>query len=162
MSLAERFQVAETGITAADGRVPVAMGAQTTNTRELVELARGAQRLAADFIQVSPPFYFAHTEEDFFEYVVAAAEAAPEVGIIVYNTYWTSVGVSGSLEARLVEIPNVIGLKWAAPNPVFMTIEDVVARFGQRLAIIDNQSRFVTSHILGGRSIELHICNHWP
>ncbi|MSQ95510.1 MAG: dihydrodipicolinate synthase family protein [Gemmataceae bacterium] len=162
MSLAERFKVAETVIGAAAGRVPVAMGAQTTNTRELVELARGAQRLGADFIQVSPPFYFGHTEEDFFEYLVAAADAAPDVGIIVYNTYWTSVGVSESLVGRLVEIPNIIGLKWATPNPVFMTFEDVIAQFSHRLAIIDNQSRFVTSHILGGRSIELHICNHWP
>jgi dihydrodipicolinate synthase/N-acetylneuraminate lyase len=162
LTLAERFQVAETVIRAADGKVPVALGAQTTSTRELGELARGARRLGADFIQVSPPFYFAHTEDDFFEYAAAAAEAAPEVGVIVYNTYWTSVGVSGSLLNRLVEIPNVVGLKWATPNPEWMTFEDALVRFGRRLSIIDNQSRFVTSHMLGARGIELHICNHWP
>src|SRR5262249_39617681 len=99
---------------------------------------------------------------DFFEYVAAAAQAAPEVGIIVYNTYWTSAGVSAGLVDRLLEIPSVIGLKWATPNPLFMTFEETVARFARRLAIIDNQDRFVTSHILGARSIELHICNHWP
>ncbi len=162
MTLAERFQVAETVIKAADGKVPVTIGAQTTSTRELCELARGAQRLGADFIQVSPPFYFGHTEEDFFEFAVAAAEAAPEVGIIVYNTYWTSLGVSASLIGRLVEIPNLVGLKWATPNPVWMTFEDALVKYSQRLGIIDNQSRFVTSHMLGARAIELHICNHWP
>jgi len=162
LTLAERFQVAETVITAADGKVPVTIGAQTTSTRELCELARGAQRLGADFIQVSPPFYFSHTEEDFFEFAVAASEAAPEVGIIVYNTYWTSLGVSASLIGRLVEIPNLVGLKWATPNPVWMTFEDALVRYSKRLGIIDNQSRFVTSHMLGARAIELHICNHWP
>ena len=43
-----------------------------------------------------------------------------------------------------------------------MEFESVVAQFSQRIAIIDNQNRFVSSHILGAHSIELHICNHWP
>ncbi|MCH2200792.1 MAG: dihydrodipicolinate synthase family protein [Fuerstiella sp.] len=161
MSFSERLQVAETVIEASDGRVPVAMGAQTTNTRDVVELARAAEQLGADFIQVSPPFYFGHTEEDFFEFVTAAAQAA-DVGIIVYNTYWTSTGVSTEMVERLTEIPNVVGLKWATADSTRMTFEYVVAQFSDRLSIIDNQNRFLTSHILGARSIELHICNHWP
>ena len=162
LSFAERLQVAETVIAAADGRAPIAMGAQTTSTRELVELARAAEKLGADYIQVSPPFYFAHTEEDFFEHVVAAAEAAPEVGIIVYNTYWTSVGVSLGLVERLLELANFVGLKWSTPDAGMMEFETVVSKYADRLSIIDNQNRFVVSHILGARSIELHICNHWP
>jgi dihydrodipicolinate synthase/N-acetylneuraminate lyase len=161
MTFAERLQVAETVIEAADGKIPVAMGAQTTSTRELVELARAAERLGADYIQVSPPFYFGHTEQDFFEFVTAAAEAT-DVGIIVYNTYWTSTGVSTNMVERLVEIPNMIGLKWATDDTGRMTFEHVVSHFSDRLSIIDNQNRFLTSHILGARCIELHICNHWP
>ena len=72
------------------------------------------------------------------------------------------MGVSASLIGRLVEIPNLVGLKWATPNPVWMTFEDALVKYSQRLGIIDNQSRFVTSHMLGARAIELHICNHWP
>jgi dihydrodipicolinate synthase/N-acetylneuraminate lyase len=161
MSFSERLQVAETVIEAADGKVPVAMGAQTTSTRELIELARAAEQVGADYIQVSPPFYFGHTEQDFFEFVAAAAEAA-DVGIIVYNTFWTSTGVSTEMVERLTEIPNMIGLKWATADANRMTFEYVVAHFSDRLSIIDNQNRFLTSHILGARSIELHICNHWP
>ncbi len=56
MSIAERIQVGEAVVKAADGRIPVAMGAQTTSTRELIELARAAADLGADYIQVSPPF----------------------------------------------------------------------------------------------------------
>ena len=43
-----------------------------------------------------------------------------------------------------------------------MTFEGVVSRFSQRFAIIDNQMRYVTSHILGARSIEIHQGNYWP
>ena len=115
MSFDERALVAETVVEAAGGRVPVAMGAQTTNTRDLRQLAKTAQRLGCDFIQVSCPFYFTHTEDDFYEYVAAAAEAA-DIGIIVYNTFWTSSGISIAMAERLCAIPNVVGLKWATPR----------------------------------------------
>ena len=162
LSFDERLQVAETVIQEANGRIAVVMGAQTTSTRELVELARAAERLGAEYIQVSPPFYFAHTEEDFLEYVVAASEAAKDVGLVIYNTYWTSSNVSLGLVERLVELPNVIGLKWAVPGSDFLEFEESVVRFADRVCIIDNQMRFVTSHILGARGIEIHQCNYWP
>ncbi|MBW7881944.1 MAG: dihydrodipicolinate synthase family protein [Caldilineaceae bacterium] len=157
----ERVQVAETVVAEANGRVPVVMGAQTTSTLELVRLARAAQRIGAEFIQVSPPFYFAHTEEDFYEYVVAAAEAA-DVGLVIYNTFWTSIDVSSEMVERLTGIPNVIGLKWSMPDKGNMEFEQVITRFASRFSIIDNQMRFVTSHMLGGRGIEVHVCNYWP
>jgi dihydrodipicolinate synthase/N-acetylneuraminate lyase len=162
MTLDERLEVARTVISTANGRVPVAVGAQTTSTRELITLAKAAQELGAAFIQISPPFYFAHTEDDFFEYVAAAAEAAPQIGIIVYNTYWTSLGVSSGLAERLLTILNVVGLKWSAPDKGFMEFESVVSRFAGRVAIIDNQCRFTVSHMLGARCLEVHIGNHWP
>ena len=83
--------VAEAVVDEAAGRVPIAMGGQTTSTRELVQLAKAAERIGADYLQVSPPFYFEHTEGDFEEHILAAAGAA-DVGLIVYNTFWTSLG----------------------------------------------------------------------
>ncbi len=162
MSIVERLQVAQAVVEVAEGRIPVTVGAQTTNTRELVELATAAQELGAEFIQVSPPFYFSHTEEDFFEYISAASVAAPNVGLIVYNTHWTSMGVSEGMLDRLSALPNFVGLKWSSPENQFFGFERVVYEFADRVSIIDNQLRFVTSHMLGARAIELHICNYWP
>ena len=161
MTFEERVVVAKTVVEAVEGRAPVAMGAQTTSTAELRRLAQAARDLGADYIQVSCPFYFGHSEEDFYEYVVAAAEAA-DVGIIVYNTFWTSTGVSLGLVGRLAEIPNVVGLKWATPHPNWMSFEQVVQAYGRRFSVIDNQMHFVASHILGARGFEVHVCNYWP
>lgn len=161
MSFAERLAVAEAVVSEANGDVPVAMGAQTTSTAELRVLAKSAASLGASFIQVSCPFYFAHTEEDFFCHVAAAADAAP-IGIIVYNTFWTSASLSFRLIERLLEIPLVIGLKWACPRTDAMEFEDVINSFSSRLTIIDNHLQFVTSHILGARGFEVHLCNYWP
>ena len=161
MSFDERRAVAAAVVAEADGRVPVAMGAQTTSTLELRRLARTAKEIGAEFIQVSCPFYFQHTEQDFYEYVAEAASAA-DIGIIIYNTFWTSAAVSFGLVERLIDIPNVVGLKWACPRTDAMEFEDVVSTFSKRLTIIDNHLMFAQSAMLGATAFEVHLCNYWP
>lgn len=164
MSFDERIRVASIVIDEVAGRVPVAMGAQTTSTLELVRLARMARRLGARFIQVSCPFYFSHTEGDFEAYVRAAAEAEPDLGVIIYNTFWTSQNLSFGMIDRLAEIPNIVGLKWATPRTDAMEFEDVASHFSQRFTIIDNNLFFAYSAMpaLGARAFEVHNCNFWP
>jgi dihydrodipicolinate synthase/N-acetylneuraminate lyase len=161
LTFEERVAIATAVVDEAAGRVPIAMGGQTTSTRELVRLVRAAAAVGADYVQVSPPFYFSHTEGDFEEYILEAAGAG-DVGLIVYNTYWTSVGVSSAMVERLVDVPNVVSLKWSTADTDTMAFEQIVSRFSDRFAIIDNQMRYVTSHILGARAIEIHVANYWP
>jgi len=161
MTFDERILVARTVRDAADGKLPLAMGAQTTSTREVEQLAKAAADLGFDYIQVSCPFYFAHTEGDFLDYVRAAAGAA-DIGVIIYSTFWTSAAVSFATVEKLVEIPGVVGLKWATPRTDAMEFEDVVAHFAPRVAIIDNHLMFAVSHALGARAFEVHLCNYWP
>ena len=157
----ERVRVAEAAVAEAGDQIAVVMGAQTTSTRELVQLARTAERLGAEFIQVSSPYYFAHTDDDFFEYIAAAADAA-DVGIVVYNTHWTSGDVSLKMIERLAELPNMIGLKHSVPDPSSMHFEEVLGQFADRLCIIDNQNQITISHMLGARGMEVHPVNYWP
>ena len=113
---------------------------------------------------MSCPFYFAHTEADFEEFVRSAADAEPDIGIIVYNTFWTSSCLSFELVRRLSEIPSVVGLKWAAPRTDAMEFEDVTTHFSNRFTVIDNNLMFATSATPGTWSnrIEVHNCNFWP
>jgi len=161
MTFDERVAVAEAVVEESGGRIPVAMGAQTTSTLEVKRLAKAASRVGAEFIQVSCPFYFQHTEQDFYAFVAEAAAAA-DVGIIIYNTFWTSAAVSFALVEKLVSIPNVVGLKWACPRTDAMEFEDVVSAFSGRLTIIDNHLMFALSAMLGARAFEVHLCNYWP
>jgi dihydrodipicolinate synthase/N-acetylneuraminate lyase len=161
MTFEERVQVAAAVVEAAAGRVNVAMGAQTTSTQELVRLAKAAEAVGADLIQISPPFYFGHTQDDFYEYVMAAARAS-DVGIILYNTFWTSQAISAKLLERFADIDNIVSLKWSAPDTGAMEFEQIISDFSERFLIIDNQMRFIVSHMLGAGSIELHMCNFMP
>lgn len=162
MSIEERCAVARAVVEEVNGAAPVAMGAQTTSTRDLITLAKAAEAIGVDYIQVSCPFYFSHTEQDFFEFVKAAAEAAPNTGIIIYNTFWTSKNVSFDMVEKLADIPNVVGLKWAAPRTDAMEFEHVCKHFSKRLSIIDNNLFFTMSHMMGARAFEVHLCNYWP
>ena len=161
MTFDERVAVWKTAIDAANGQVPIAVGGQTTSTLELKRLVRAAASVGADYVQVSPPFYHSSTEGDFLDHIMAGVGAA-DIGLIVYNTYWTSLGLSSALVEKLVDVPNVVSLKWSMPDTAMMTYEGVMARFSKRFAIIDNQMRYVISHILGARSIEIHQGNYWP
>ncbi len=87
---------------------------------------------------------------------------ASDVGMIIYNTFWTSAEVSFGLVERLTKIPQVIGLKWATTRSVAMEFEDVVHSFAGQFCFIDNDLLFPISHMLGARAFEVHLCNHWP
>ncbi len=164
MTFDERIRVAQIVADEAAGAVPIAMGAQTTSTLELRQLAHAAKSAGAQFIQVSCPFYFTHTQGDFEEYVQAASEAEPDLGIIIYNTFWTSQDLTFDMVERLAAIPNIVGLKWAAPRSDAMEFEDVVSAFSSRFTIIDNNLLFAMSAmpVLGARAFEVHQCNFWP
>lgn len=164
MTFDERVRVASIVADEAAGAVPIAMGAQTTSTLELRRLARAAKSVGAKFIQVSCPFYFTHTQDDFEEYVLAAAEAEPDLGIIIYNTFWTSQNLTFDMIERLARIPNIVGLKWATPRSDAMEFEDVVSNFSSHFTIIDNNLLFAISAmpVLGARAFEVHQCNFWP
>ena len=164
MSFDERTSLAIEGSKIVNGRVPIALGGQTTNTQELEKLAIIAKDCGYDYLQVSCPFYFKHTEDDFIEYVRAASKAANGVGIILYNTFWTSTSVSNQLIERIKDLPNIVGLKWATPRTDAMEFEDVTSTYSGRFTIIDNNLMFPYSAMkpLNATAFEVHMCNFWP
>ena len=164
MSFDERSSLAKEGSKIVNGRVPIALGGQTTNTQELEKLAIIAKDYGYDFLQVSCPFYFQHTQEDFLEYIRAASKAANEVGIILYNTFWTSTSVSNQLIERIKDLQNIVGLKWATPRTDAMEFEDVTSTYSGRFTIIDNNLFFPYSAMkpLNATAFEVHMCNFWP
>ena len=164
MSFDERTSLALEGSKIVNGRVPIALGGQTTNTQELEKLAIIAKDCGYDYLQVSCPFYFKHTEDDFIEYVRAASKAANRVGIILYNTFWTSTSVSNQLIERIKDLPNIVGLKWATPRTDAMEFEDVTSTYSDRFTIIDNNLFFPYSAMkpLNATAFEVHMCNFWP
>jgi len=155
----ERIRIAEAVLEEVGDKVGVILGAQSTDQRDVVALARAAARLGAVAIQISPPFYHPPTDDDVYEFVDAVASSA-DVGLILYTTYWQGYQTSLELIGRLAELPSMIGLKWAAPR--ISELERGLRLFAKRLCVIDNNFPFVYTHLLGVRGINVHPGNYWP
>jgi 4-hydroxy-tetrahydrodipicolinate synthase len=157
----ERKQVVEAVMEEAAGQIPVVAGAQDTRVTVIQELARFAQQVGADAIQVSPPYYEPASPDDFLELVKNVSDAV-DIPMVIYNTWWTGGGSSLDHEqvGRLLEVANVGALKWSAKNHV--EYETVLCDFADKLPIIDNQLCEVWAHMLGGIGFTSHLPLVWP
>jgi dihydrodipicolinate synthase/N-acetylneuraminate lyase len=158
LSADERLRIAEAVLAEAGGKIGVILGAQGTNPRELHALARGAERLGVLALQVSPPFYHTHTDDDVFEFMQGLNDAA-DIGLVFYTTYW-QYKLSTELIGRVLDLPNVVALKLAAAS--VLEFERGLRLFAGKTVVIDNQLDFVRSHMLGGQGINVHPSNYWP
>jgi len=81
-------------------------------TREAQALAKGCTALGYDAVSAIPPIYFPHGKDAIVGYYKDILEAAGGTSLIIYNIPAMS-GVTFSLDdlARLLELPNVIGIK---------------------------------------------------
>jgi 4-hydroxy-tetrahydrodipicolinate synthase len=81
---AERRQIVETTVEAADGRVPVVAGTGALSTRETIELSEHAERSGAAAVMVVPPFYDPPSWPELLAHYAAVADRI-SVPIMYYN-----------------------------------------------------------------------------
>lgn len=160
LTIEERKQTLETVVEAAEGKLAIIAGAQTSSTRDAVEIAQHAQACGVSATQVSPPFYYPPTDDDVFEHFAAIANAAPKLGIVVYNTHWLGYDINAEMIGRLATIDQVAAVKWCSANVVDYLL--VFERFAKDLGIIDNQLLSVTNMMMGGIGANLHPAMFWP
>ena len=127
------------------GQVPTMVMISELGARRAADKARYAADAGVDFILLSPPHYSLPTEDDIFlhhKYVNAAAD----IGIIVYNSYWVMPApgyeYSPRLFERFAELENIVGVKWSASN--INRYFAMPKMFGDRFNFIENM--FVFSH----------------
>lgn len=159
LSVEERLKIAEAAVEAAAGKVGIVLGVQTTNQRDLIALAKGAERLGCIAVQASAPFYEVPTEDDVAEWLQTIADSA-DVGIVFYATPWTGFHSSLKFVERLISMPNVVAIKWYSPDQGIF--ERAMREYSKQIMFIDNSLHYVFAHMLGARGINLHISNYWP
>jgi len=155
----ERKRVAEAIVAEANARVPVIVGCQHTSTAAAIELARHAEEIGAEGVQVSPPFYYRPSDEDVYEFLKAISDSI-SIGMMVYHTWWLGFEMSMPLLERLASLEQVVSLKWSSPG--IRTLVAGYRHFASRLAIVDNTGLRVYPHILGANGYITHLASFWP
>ena len=107
----ERTRLAKIVIGETNKRIPVVVGTGHSGTKPAIGLAKIAEDLGADALQIMPPYYIVPTDEGIFAHYEDIAKAV-KIPIFVYNNPGTTkIDLSPQLIAKLAEIENVIGVK---------------------------------------------------
>ena len=159
LSHEERMLVAETVVKEASGDVPVFVGVQHTNPLAAVELAKHAKEIGADGIQASPPYYYQPSEGDVFDFFKAINDSV-KIPIMVYNTFWEGFNITPSFLGKLVELKNIICVKWSAPS--IYLYKKGFDLSSDKVTFIDNSASPILSHMLGAKGFVSHEANFWP
>jgi 4-hydroxy-tetrahydrodipicolinate synthase len=124
-----------------------------------IDLAKHAKEIGADGIQASPPFYYNPTARDVFEFFKAINDSV-DIPIMVYNTYWEGYNIDTDLLGKLVELDNIVCIKWSSPS--LFEFKKGFRLYGERVSFIDNSASPVMTRPLGARGFISHEANFWP
>ena len=161
LSIEERKTAARAVVEGAAERVPVVVGAQDTNVNVMIEMARFAEQIGAYGIQVSTPYYYPPSDEDALNVYRAIHAATSQIAIIVYNTPWHDYDIPFRVLDQLCQMERIAALKWSRPENGAAYMKGV-ARYADRLAVVDNAGMWVMNHLLGGTGFITHLATIWP
>ncbi len=81
--------------------------------RTATELAAHAAEVGADAISSVPPFFFRYGEPQIRDYYKALSDASG-LPVLMYASPLSGVNITWDMVDRLMDIPNMIGLKWTS------------------------------------------------
>jgi 4-hydroxy-tetrahydrodipicolinate synthase len=159
----EWLYVIDTTIAVAAGRVPIVAGATSNSTHEAVEKAKEiATRPGVDAILTATPYYNKPTQEGLYRHFKAIAEAVGEKPVILYNVPGrTAANIEPATLSRLVEIPNIVGVKEASGN--ITQIAEVIAAVPETFLVLSGDDAMTLPVIaLGGVGVVSVASNEIP
>ncbi len=116
----EDKRVVQLCVEVAKGKVPVIAGTGSNSTAEAIDLTRHAKDAGADAVLVVTPYYNKPSQDGLYAHYKAIQDAV-EIPIILYNVpARTSVRAEPETVARLAELPNLVGIKDATADLVYM------------------------------------------
>lgn len=95
------------------GKLIVHVGA--IDLRTATELAKHAGEVGADAISSVPPFFFRYGEQQIKDYYTALSDASG-LPVLMYASPLAGVNITVDMVDRLMDIPNMIGLKWTSSD----------------------------------------------
>ena len=120
MSLAERKRTFEIAVDEIGKRAGTIMSCSDQNMETVIDLAKHAQAVGADYIVVhAPVLHFLHKQDDtLYEYYRAISEKV-DIGIALWSHPDSGYLMSPELCARIAELPNIVAIKYSVPREMY-------------------------------------------
>lgn len=130
MSMDERKKAAEIAVEESAGKAGILISCSDENLDRVIELAKHAQSIGADFITVhTPVFYFgADTEETIYEYYKYISEQV-DIGVVLWNQPPDcGYTLSPELCMRLADLPNIVAIKYSVPRELYVRLSEMAGK----------------------------------
>lgn len=133
MSVEERKRTIEIAVDEADGASGTVFSCSDENLDTVLDLARHAQDVGADYAIVhSPPLYFHKSVDDvLYEYYRHICERV-DIGIAIWHQPDYGYVMSPELCARIADLPNIVGIKYSVPRELYTRLTHLA---GDRLIV---------------------------
>jgi 4-hydroxy-tetrahydrodipicolinate synthase len=157
----ERVRIVEIVAEEANGAVPILAGAGGYDTKEVIHSAALMQAAGAAGLLSVTPYYNKPSQEGLYQHYKTIAENTP-LPIVIYNVPGrTGVNVEVATLSRLIQIPNIIGVKEASGN-VTQMCEICRAVPDSFLVLCGDDALTLPLMAIGGRGIISVAANEIP
>jgi 4-hydroxy-tetrahydrodipicolinate synthase len=123
MSMKERKRIFELAVEATQGRYSTIMSCSDQNLDVVIELARHAQNVGADFVVVhAPMLHFSKAQDETVLAYYGAISREVDIGIALWSHPDSGYLLSPQLCNRLADIENVVAIKYSVPRPMYVEL----------------------------------------
>lgn len=159
MSLDERKRNFEIAVEETAGKAGTIMSCSDQNFDTVIELARHAEAVGADYIVVHAPIlHFVSDQDDtVYEYYKAICEKV-NIGIAMWSHPDSGYLMSPELCARVAELPNIVAIKYSVPRPMYVQLTKMV---GDRILVSTASEEEWLDNILE-LGWQLYLCSSPP
>lgn len=112
-----------------------------------VELAKHAGEVGVDAISSVPPFFFGYGEKQIADYYKALSDASG-LPVLMYASPLSGVEITCEMVDRLMDIPNMIGLKWTNYN--YYTMHRIKELRGGNINVINGPDECLACGLMMG------------
>lgn len=128
MSLEERKRTFEIAAESVGHHAQTIMSCSDQNMDVVIDLARHAQRVGADYIVVHAPLlhFTSSQDETLYAYYRSIAESV-DIGIALWSHPDSGYLMSPELCNRLANLPNVVAIKYSVPRPMYVELSKLAS-----------------------------------
>ncbi|MFK5980510.1 MAG: dihydrodipicolinate synthase family protein [Rhizobiaceae bacterium] len=127
MSIEERKRNFELAVEAVDGKAGTIMSCSDQNFDTVIELAKHAQNVGADYIVVHAPIlhFINDRDETIYNYYKAVCDQV-DIGIAMWSHPDSGYLMSPQLCAKIADLPNIMAIKYSVPREMYTELTELV------------------------------------
>ncbi len=126
MSLEERKRNFEIAVEETAGKAGTIMSCSDQNFNTVIELAKHAEAIGADYIVVHAPVlhFISDPDETLYQYYKAICDQV-NIGIAMWSHPDSGYLMSPELCTRIAELPNIVAIKYSVPRDMYVKLSEM-------------------------------------